>query len=106
MGSTMLANAVAPTISRPVATSHNNESLEARARHSIENDSPYAFYFRFIRFSSRQGVLTVRGCLPSFYLKQVLISHIQKVDGVQQIDDQVDVISCNGLSSVPRRSVA
>ena len=100
MGSTTLA---APTtrhssLASPVRAT---ESLEARARHSIEQDSGYAFRFRFIQFSSRQGVLTVRGCLPSFYLKQVLLSHLQRLDGLHQIDDQVDVVSSNGLSSVP-----
>jgi hypothetical protein len=73
--------------------------LETLARQSIEQNCPYAFCFRFIRFGSRNGVLTIRGCLPSFYLKQVLIAHLQRVDGVQRVDDFVDVINSHGLSS-------
>ena len=74
--------------------------LETAAQRSIEEGCSYAFYFRFIRFDSRNGVLTVRGSLPSFYLKQVLISHLQHLDGVRRIDDRVDVVSSTGLSSV------
>ncbi len=81
-------------------TSAGYQELEVQARRSIEQHCPYAFYFRFIRFLSRNGVLTIRGSLPSFYLKQVLFSHLQRVDGVHRIDDQIDVVSSNGLSSV------
>ncbi len=80
------------------STAHHR--LEVSARRSIEQDCPYAFYFRFIRYLSRNGVLTIRGSLPSFYLKQVLISHLQRLDDVQRVDDQVDVINSSGLSSV------
>lgn len=77
-------------------------SLAARARERIQQDCAYAFCFRYLRFSSREDVLTVRGCLPSFYLKQVLIAQLQRIDGTDKIDDQVDVISARGLSSVRR----
>jgi hypothetical protein len=74
--------------------------LELAARQCIEKGCSYAYYFRFIRFDARHGVLTVRGSLPSFYLKQVLISRLQHIDGLERIDDQVDVVSSTGLSSV------
>jgi len=44
--------------------------------------------------------LVVRGCVPSFYLKQVLQTALMAVDGVRWLDNQVDVVSCTGLSSV------
>lgn len=90
----------------PIPARGNYESLEARARRSIEQECSYAYYFRYIRFSSRDGVLTVRGCLPTFYLKQVLVAHLQRVDGVRRVEDRVDVISSNGLSSVRQSSAA
>ncbi len=77
-------------------------SLATAARDSIQRDCDYAFCFRFLRYSSRDGVLTVRGCLPSFYLKQVLLAQLKRVEGLDRIDDQVDVISSTGLSSVPK----
>jgi hypothetical protein len=82
-----------------------HESLEARARRCIEEDCPYAFSFRFLDFAARNGVLTVRGCLPSFYLKQVLLACLQRL-GEIRIDDRVDVVCSTGLSSVSRSSAA
>jgi hypothetical protein len=102
----MSTSAVAPSFGTPVPVAAVHESPEARIRRSLAQDSSYAYCFRFIRFSSRNGVLTVSGCLPSFYLKQVLISHLQKVEGLTRIDDRVDVISSNGLSSERQRDVA
>ncbi len=75
-------------------------ALETMARKSLAQDCPYAYHFRSIEFRSRSGVLTVRGSLPSFYLKQVLIAHLLRVDGVRRIDDQIDIVCSNGLSSV------
>jgi hypothetical protein len=37
------------------------------------------------------GVLTLRGRLPSYYLKQVALAVVATVEGVQHIDDQVEV---------------
>jgi hypothetical protein len=39
----------------------------------------------------RAGVLTLRGCLPTYYLKQVALALIATVEGVQQIEDRVEV---------------
>jgi hypothetical protein len=44
--------------------------------------------------------LVVRGRVPSFYLKQVLQTALLNMSGVHWIDNQVDVVSCYGLSSV------
>ena len=52
------------------------------------------------QFVQRDDVLIVRGCVPSFYLKQVLQTVLKEVEGVRWIDNQVDVVSCYGLSSV------
>ena len=46
------------------------------------------------------GILTLRGSAPSFYLKQVLQSILRDVPGVRRIDNRVDVVSAAGLSSV------
>jgi hypothetical protein len=39
----------------------------------------------------RAGVLTLRGFLPSYYLKQVALAAVAKVEGVERINDQVEV---------------
>ena len=39
----------------------------------------------------RGGVLTLRGRLPSYYLKQVALTVVAKVEGVERINDEVEV---------------
>jgi hypothetical protein len=60
------------------------------------------FYGRADRFEfvHCDDVLTIRGSVPSFYLKQMLQSLLKNLDGVRWIDNQVDVVSSAGLSSV------
>ena len=38
------------------------------------------------------GVLTVRGLLPSYYLKQVALATVATVAGVERIDDRVEIV--------------
>ena len=45
-------------------------------------------------------VLQVRGSVPSFYLKQVLQKVLQGVAGIRRIDNRVEVVSVDGLSSM------
>jgi osmotically-inducible protein OsmY len=52
------------------------------------------------KIAHSNGVLTIAGCVPSFYLKQLLQEVLKRVDGVQHIDNQVDVVALDELSSV------
>jgi hypothetical protein len=74
--------------------------VEALARQRLSSQCPYAFYFRDITCSYDEGVLILQGQLPTFYLKQVLQTLLNNVEGVERIENHVDVISANGLSSV------
>lgn len=60
-------------------------------------------HWREITCDYEDGVLTLRGSVPSFYLKQVLQSIVKKVPGVDRINNRVDVVSAAGLSSVRHR---
>jgi osmotically-inducible protein OsmY len=40
----------------------------------------------------RAGVLTLRGRLPSYYLKQVAQMLVATVEGVEQIDNRIEVV--------------
>jgi hypothetical protein len=51
-------------------------------------------------FVQSDDVLTVRGSVPSFYLKQMLQTMLMELRGVGRVDNQVDVVSSHGLSSV------
>jgi len=41
----------------------------------------------------REGVLTLRGCLPSYYLKQVAQTAVARVAGGVRIVNEIEVIS-------------
>jgi hypothetical protein len=73
--------------------------VEQLARRRLTSDCPFAFYFRDITLRFADGRLSVRGRVPTFYLKQILQSRLKGIDGVELIDDQVDVVSSTGLSS-------
>jgi hypothetical protein len=55
---------------------------------------------RDFEFEQNGDVLTIRGCVPSFYLKQVLQGLLKNLEGVGRIDNQVAVVNPQGLSSV------
>ena len=40
----------------------------------------------------RGGVLVLRGCLPSYYLKQVAQEAVAHLEGVQALDNQIQVV--------------
>jgi hypothetical protein len=82
------------------------DSVERRARGRLVHDCPYAFCFQNIRMCYHEGMLVLRGRLPSFYLKQVLQTLLRDVEGVDRIDNRVDVVSATGLSSVSREESA
>ncbi len=81
-----------------------NTQIEQRA-YAIVNAHPL-FYGRAeqLKFVCQDEVLVVHGFVPSFYLKQVLQTVIQSLDGVRVIENRVLVTSSAGLSSegIPR----
>ena len=44
------------------------------------------------------GTLILSGRLPSFHLKQLLQEALREVEGVQRIENRVDVVCYNGTS--------
>ena len=40
------------------------------------------------------GVLVLRGCLPSYYLKQVAQEAVACLAGVKAVDNQIEVLPC------------
>jgi hypothetical protein len=43
--------------------------------------------------------LYLKGRLPTFYLKQLVQEAVRHVPGVQNVVNQIDVVSANGVSS-------
>jgi hypothetical protein len=52
-----------------------------------------------------QGTIILSGRVPSFYLKQLLQEALRDIDGVEKIDNRVDVVRSNGLSSTEGRDL-
>jgi hypothetical protein len=75
-------------------------SVERRAHQALASHVHFRGRADGFRFENDGDVLTVRGRVPSFYLKQLLQTILMRVDGVRMVDNQVDVICCDGLSSV------
>jgi hypothetical protein len=40
----------------------------------------------------RDGALVLRGCLPSYYLKRVAQEAVARLEGVERIDNQIQVV--------------
>jgi hypothetical protein len=40
----------------------------------------------------REGVLTLRGRLPSYYLKQLALALVGRVQGIGRIEDEIEVV--------------
>lgn len=72
-------------------------------RRRIEESGTCAFYFSQVMCQCSNGVLKVYGRVPTNRLKDVLWSLIRDLDDITEIDDQLDVISSTGLSSVRPR---
>ena len=74
--------------------------IEALARTELDRHCHFRGRVDGFHFEYLEGVLTVRGRVPSFYLRELLERVLMRVDGVQSINNQVDVVCCDGLSSV------
>lgn len=47
------------------------------------------------------GVLVIRGRVPSFYLKQTAQTLIQGIEGVSRVENDIQVVNPYGISSEP-----
>ncbi len=77
----------------------SQQSVEAEVKRRVAQRCPQ-FYLKDITCHLAHGVLTLRGRVPTFYLKQLVLAVVKKLDGVVRIDDRMDVVSASGLSSV------
>jgi hypothetical protein len=52
----------------------------------------------------KDGLLTLRGVVPTFYLKQVVLSLVVNLesDVIKGINDEIEVVNPRGLSSIQR----
>lgn len=74
-------------------------TVENAVRERLSHCS-YKFYFNSVRWKFGRGTLTLNGCVPTFYMKQMLQTLVRDVEHVERIVNDVDVVSSTGLSSV------
>jgi hypothetical protein len=74
--------------------------IEALARAIVDTHEHFLRRADRFEFRFRKGRLLVKGCVPSFYLKQQLQSALRDIVTYCPIDNQVSVVSGFGLSSV------
>jgi hypothetical protein len=91
--------APAPPVLATPTVSPIVQAVERRLR-----ESSY-YYLRSIRCGFEAGVITLRGRVPTFYLKQTVQSIVEKIEGVEQVVNLVEVFdSRNDISPVVRRT--
>lgn len=86
-----------------VRLQESDHAVEEAINRRIEENGAYAFYFSEVVYNCSDGVVKVCGRVPTDRLKHTLWSVILDLDGVNEIDDQLDVVSSTGLSSIRPR---
>lgn len=46
---------------------------------------------RRVKCTFHEGILTMDGCLPTFHLKQVAQTAVQGIDGVERVENRIQV---------------
>ena len=75
-----------------------DERIHETVRRRIDGCS-YKFIFGNVTWHCNDGNLTLRGCVPSYYLKQVLQELLHGIERVKLITNCVEVVSSTGISS-------
>ena len=69
----------------------DNPSLGERAEARLRANAYLAL--KNVTCEDRDGVLTLRGCLPSYYLKQVAQTAVAGLEGVRQVVNRIQVVT-------------
>ena len=77
-----------------------HDSVVHEARHRIQRSAYLPL--RSLSCDYLQGVLTIRGQVPTYYLKQLAQSLVSTVEGIQEVQNLVDVVLPGSLPRQPR----
>lgn len=85
------------------AVTKNRPINVERARRALEENPRFRGRTHLLDLRSNNGVITVRGVLPTYYLRQILINLLNSLEGVDAIVDQIVVErEANTVSPKPR----
>ena len=77
-----------------------DDAIEAELRDRMDENATFAHFFSNVECHCANGVLTVRGQVPTEGLKRVLWRFIGEFDELADVEDRLDVVSSNGLSNI------
>lgn len=78
---------------------HDSIAVNQEIRTRLDR-CPYSYYFNRVHWNVDGNRLTVEGVVPTYYMKQVLQTLLCDLNHIDQLVNNVDVISSTGLSSV------
>jgi osmotically-inducible protein OsmY len=84
---------------RPTPT-RDRSDLCAAARQYLERHPHFRGRVDGVKIQQDGKNLLLKGSLPTFYLKQLVQEAVRHVPGVQNVFNQIDVVSAHGVSSV------
>lgn len=76
--------------------------VEARVQERLIQ-CPYSYYFNKVTWRYTNGTLILKGCVATFYLKQMLQTMLRDIMHVQRLLKEVNVVNASGLSSEIRQ---
>ncbi len=83
---------------RSLTANHLTETTEA-VRQCLDNHPQFRQRGDSTRIDNEHGRITLRGRLPTYYLKQLLQESVRHIDGVLAVENLVDVVPDNGQHS-------
>jgi len=89
-------NAVLETNTLPGSTQqpvNPSTRIEAEAERRLHGSS--SFFLRKVTCEFHEGVLTLRGQLPSYHHKQMAQELVFRIDGVEKIENRIDVVDAD-----------
>jgi len=95
-GDARLKEMIAMTTLDETSVPTKERSVEKKVEQSVQQQfdaCPYAFIFRNVSAHFEDGLLTLIGRLPTFYLKQCLQELLRNTENVKQISNEVDVVN-------------
>jgi osmotically-inducible protein OsmY len=78
-----------------------DETVQRRATHRRLPIRPYASLCD-VRYVVDDGIAVLRGCVPSYYLKQLAQELVRNMDGVYAIRNELEVVRLGEPSSARR----
>jgi len=80
-----------PPQEQELGWSKERQVVQGEAQSRLRNSGYHAL--RLVSCDFHEGVLTLRGQVPSFYLKQVAQELILRLDGAEEVNNRLEVVA-------------